>query len=155
MLATGKRWAESSDRARLPPWEWRGEIGPSSRFPEGWKALWIRPVLDLRYSEVVRRVIAAGLAPHPGYFAQGETLESMRNEWRDERGRARLSCVCCIFTRGAHLRNAKTIAPDSAQPAIDAVRAFEARTGKTWRQGESLDDLIAEASIALPLFDGK
>lgn len=153
VLATGERHAESHDRARLPDWEWRGEIGRSANFPEGWKIPWIRPVLRLRFHQVASRVIASGIDPHPGYLAQGETRQSMQDPWRDERGRPRLSCVCCIFTRGEHLRRARSNAPDSVLEPIAAVQEFEKLTGRSWRQDAFLDELMKEVSKPLPLFE--
>lgn len=153
VLASGERWAESVERAKITEYEWRGVLKPSVKYPAGWRMLWLRPVVSWRFHEVVRFVTDAGIDPHPGYFAQGETLEEMKSEWRGERGRARLSCVFCIFTRGQHLRNARLNSPESVKVALASVEAFEKRTGKSWRQNEFSADLLTEGKIEMPLFD--
>jgi 3'-phosphoadenosine 5'-phosphosulfate sulfotransferase (PAPS reductase)/FAD synthetase len=153
VLASGERWAESSDRAKIAEYEWRGVLKPSGGKPSGWRMLWVRPVVSWRFHEVVRFVTGAGMDPHPGYFAQGETLEGMQSPWREERGRARLSCVFCIFTRGQHLRSARLNSPESVSPALASVEAFETRTGRSWRQDEFSADLLTDVKTELPLWD--
>lgn len=153
LIATGERWAESPDRSKLKSWEWRGAISPSKQFPLGWRALWIRPVIEMKAHEVATSVISTGLSPHPGYFAQGATLETLQDRYTAERGRPRLSCVCCIFTRDTHLQTALRQAPDSVGPVYQQIRSFETRTGKTWKQSGSGVEATVPSKRSLPLFE--
>ena len=100
----------------------------------GLACLWARPLLDLRLHEVTRLVIEAGAPIHPAYFLQGETLAGMLDPRRNERGRARLSCVCCIFSHQRHISSALMNAPELVQPYVDDVLQFERDTGYSWQQ---------------------
>jgi len=105
LLLSGERHAESAGRAALPPFQWR--FGT-----RGWNVLWLRPVVELRLHQVARMSVEASVPIHPGYALQGETLAALLDPARDERGRARLSCVCCIFTQPRHLATALEQAPE-------------------------------------------
>ncbi len=83
----------------------------------------------------VSRLVVAGGAPiHPAYFLQGETVAGMLDPQRNERGRARLSCVCCIFSHQQHISSALTHAPEVVRPYVDEVQQFERDTGYSWQQ---------------------
>jgi hypothetical protein len=127
LLLTGERHAESASRARLPAWAWR--FGA-----RGWDVAWHRPVVDLAWHQVVRMSVEAGVPIHPGYLLQGETGERMLDPARDERGRARLSCVCCIFSSQTHIAAALRADPASVGPLVAVVQQFERETGMTWQQ---------------------
>ena len=58
----------------------------------------------------------------------------MLDRQRDERGRARLSCVCCIFSHRRHITAALTNAPELVQPYVDEVQQFEQDTDYSWQQ---------------------
>lgn len=153
VLVTGERTAESAERAqRLVPWEWRSalDLQPGNAdFPDGWRLLWLRPVIHWRWHQINAFVYASGLPFHPGYFAQGETLETMLDPHRDERqGRVRLSCRCCIFTSPQHLARALQNDPASTTPVIERVRAYEQRTGYTWQQRGSIDYILHSTNTA-------
>ncbi|HEU4325501.1 MAG TPA: hypothetical protein VFS21_20315 [Roseiflexaceae bacterium] len=141
LLLSGERWAESPNRAKLPAWEWRAAIAlqPGHReWPEGWHLAWVRPGIEQRFHQVAGAVLDAGIAPHPGYAAQGETPETLRDPERDERGRARLSCRVCIYTGTKHIQHALAHRPEMMQSAVDAVRAYEQTTGYHWRSSGPL-----------------
>jgi hypothetical protein len=53
---------------------------------------------------------------------------------RDEHGRARVSCVCCIFSHQHHIERALAAAPQAVRPKIKAVQRYEQETGFTWQQ---------------------
>lgn len=147
VLLSGERWRESDNRARVNSWEWRAEVAlkPTKRAPDGWNLLWARPVIDQTLAQVATLVTDAGVELHPGYFIQGETIEAMRDPARAEAGRARLSCVTCIFTQPRHLKTALGRARALIQPYIDRVQAIEGRVGKTWQQsGELLREQASE-----------
>lgn len=140
VLLSGERWAESDNRARVNSWEWRKEVAlqRTKNNPEGWNLLWARPVIDLKLWQVARMVVQAGVPLHPGYWIQGETPESMQDPEREEAGRARLSCVTCIFTQTRHLRIALEREPVMIQPYVDSITQTEGRVGKTWQQAGPL-----------------
>ena len=96
--------------------------------------LWVRPGIDRALYEVAGAVIAAGIEPHIGYFDQGETPASLRNPLRDERGRARLSCRCCIFSQAHHIQHALNARPAVMGPAVQAIQEYEQETGYSWQQ---------------------
>jgi hypothetical protein len=79
-------------------------------------------------------VIRAGIEPHLGYFAQGETLASLLDPSRDEQARARLSCRVCIFSQQHHIQHALDTQPAMMLPAVRAVTEYEQITGYTWQQ---------------------
>ena len=148
LLITGERWRESPGRERrLTTWEWRDALTLQpghAEHPAGWRLLWLRPVIDWAWHQVNTYVHACGLPFHPGYAAQGETLETMLDPHRDERqGRARLSCRCCIFTRPRHLAAALQNDPAAMAPAIARVRAYEQASGFSWQQRGPIDELMA------------
>jgi hypothetical protein len=116
----------------LPPFQWRF----GSR---GWDVLWLRPVIDLRLDEVTRMSLEAGAPIHPGYALQGETLDALLDPERDERGRARLSCVCCIFARPRHIAAALRQAPELVAPYVRRVQAYERASGYSWQQHGALN----------------
>lgn len=152
LLITGERRRESPDRAqRLVPWEWRSAVElqrGNPAFPDGWRLLWLRPVIDWAWHQVNAFVHTCDVPFHPGYFAKGETLESMLDPHRDERqGRARLSCRCCIFTHPRHLAAALHNDPLSMAPALARVRAYEQASGYSWQQRGSLDDLLQSGHV--------
>jgi hypothetical protein len=140
VLLSGERWAESEQRSQVLPWEWRDAISlqptqkPGAAWPRGWRMLWGRPGIALALYEVAEAVIAAGIAPHIGYFDQGETLASLLDPNRDERARARLSCRCCIFSHAHHLQRALDARPEVMGPAIQAIQDYECETGYSWQQ---------------------
>ena len=134
VLLSGERRAESTGRCRLPTHAWRCCLQPSPGWPQGWRCLWARPLIDLRLHEVTRLVVEAGAPIHPAYFLQGETLAGMLDPQRDERGRARLSCVCCMFSHQQHITAALTNAPELVRPVVDELQAFEQETGYSWQQ---------------------
>ncbi|GAB4444866.1 MAG: hypothetical protein OHK0015_46620 [Chloroflexi bacterium OHK40] len=148
VLITGERWRESPGRERrLTTWEWRDALTLQpghAEHPAGWRLLWLRPVIDWAWHQVNAYVHACGLPFHPGYAAQGETLETMLDPHRDERqGRARLSCRCCIFTHPRHLAAALQNDPVAIAPAIARVRAYEQASGFSWQQRGPIDELLA------------
>lgn len=140
VLLSGERWAESEQRSRVRPWEWRESltmqptIKRGAAWPQGWRMLWARPAIDLALHEVARAVIASGIAPHIGYYDQGETLSSLLDPRRDERSRARLSCRCCIFSQLRHIQHALATRPSVMGPAVQAIQDYERDTGYTWQQ---------------------
>jgi hypothetical protein len=137
VLLSGERWAESSQRSHLPPWEWRDAITlqpGNAAWPDGWRLLWARPGIDRALDEVVGAVIGAGIAPHPGYVAQGETLASLLDPSRDEQARARLSCRVCIFSQQHHIQHALDNQPAMMLSAVQAIQGYEQTTGYTWQQ---------------------
>jgi hypothetical protein len=101
--------------------------------------LWARPGIALALHEVAGAVIAAGIEPHIGYFDQGETLASLLDADRDERGRARLSCRVCIFIQLDHLQHALGARSTVMGPAIQAIRDYEQDTGYSWQQRGRLE----------------
>ena len=131
LLLSGERHAESLGRATLPPFQWR--LGT-----RGWDVLWLRPVVELRLHQVARMSMEANVPIHPGYALQGETLTALLDPERDERGRARLSCVCCIFTQLRHLATALQQAPEAVGPYVQRVQAYEQASGYSWRQRGAL-----------------
>ena len=148
LLITGERWRESPGRERrLTSWEWRDALtlqSGNAEHPAGWRLLWLRPVIDWAWHQVNAYVHACGLPFHPGYAAQGETLETMLDPHRDERqGRARLSCRCCIFTHPRHLAAALQNDPVDMAPVIARVRAYEHASGFSWQQRGPIDELLA------------
>ena len=147
ILFTGERWAESPKRSKLPAWEWRTriELQPTKNGP-GWKMLWVRPVVDLRLHQVCKTVVDYGLQPHPGYFIQGETLDAMLNPERKETGRARLSCVCCVFTHAIHMATALQAEPALVGPYFRRMVGFENQSGYSWSQRGPLNELVQIAS---------
>ena len=138
LLLSGERWAESANRADVPRAEWRVPLQPSRKRPEGHAVLWMRPVVDLALHQVTRMVLDAAILPHPGYELQGETLAPMLDPHRPERGRARLSCVTCIFGKQGHLQHAYDIAPDLIGPFVERAQQFEMTSGYTWQQAGPL-----------------
>jgi len=58
----------------------------------------------------------------------------MTDPIRDERGRARLSCVCCIFSHQQHIATALHNAPEVVGPAVQAIQHYEHATGYSWQQ---------------------
>jgi len=147
VLLSGERWAESAARSsRVQPWEWRDKISlkpGNTAFPDGWRHLWVRPVVAWKWHEVAQFVHDAGVPFHPGYFIQGETLEAMLDPSRDERkGRARLSCALCIFSRPQEIRRAVANRPDIMQPFIDRVAAYEEASGYTWQQRGPIHEIV-------------
>lgn len=129
LLLSGERAAESFSRSELVQTEMRFEA------KTGWNILWHRPVLDKKWHEVVRMVVEANASLiHPGYFIQGETLTTMLDPDRCERGRARLSCMRCIFSRQEHIETARQNAPLIMAPADAAIAAFETEGGYRWEQ---------------------
>jgi hypothetical protein len=154
VLLSGERWAESKGRSELSPFEHRLIINPGSRiaYPDGWHLLWHRPVIALKLHQVTQMVVDFGLPLHPGYAIQGETIDLMLNPFRPEKARARLSCICCIFTRPAHLAAARRNSPLTVEPRVKAIRDFEARTGMTWQQSGSIDQEVKpQRSVQLRL----
>ncbi|MFV9506466.1 MAG: hypothetical protein AB4911_18100 [Oscillochloridaceae bacterium umkhey_bin13] len=152
VLITGERWRESPGRERrLTAWEWRDALTLKpghAEHPTGWRLLWLRPVIAWAWHQVNAYVHACGQPFHPGYFAQGETLETMLDPHRDERqGRARLSCRCCIFTHPRHLAAALQNDPSAMAPAIARVRAYEQASGFSWQQRGPIDELVAAAPV--------
>jgi hypothetical protein len=152
LLITGERWRESPSRERrLTSWEWRDALtlqSGNAEHPADWRLLWLRPVIDWAWHQVNTYVHAAGVPFHPGYFAQGETRESMLDPHRDERqGRARLSCRCCIFTHPRHLAAALQNDPAAMAPAIARVRAYEHASGFSWQQRGPIDELMAAEPV--------
>lgn len=127
IVLTGERHAESAGRARLPESQWR--FGTT-----GWDVLWYRPVITWSWCQVVQASIDAGIAPHPGYALQGETMAAMADPHRAERGRGRLSCICCIFSQPRHIATALAAAPDAVGPAVAAIQDYEQQTGYSWQQ---------------------
>ena len=137
VLLSGERWAESAQRSRLSAWEWRDTISLKpghAEWQNGWRLLWARPGIERALHEVAGAVIGAGIEPHPGYFAQGETLASLLDPNRDERARARLSCRVCIFSQQHHIQHALDVQPAMMLPAVLAVKDYEASTGYSWQQ---------------------
>lgn len=136
VLLSGERWAESDARSNVTRWEWREDITlkPGNKaWPDGWQLLWARPGIDLAFWQVARAVIAAGVEPHRGYFDQGETIESMTNPERDEAGRARLSCLVCIYSHQHHIQRAVDTRHELI-PLVQTVKDYESETGRTWQQ---------------------
>lgn len=138
LLITGERWAESPQRATLPAARWHLELTPTNRRPAGHRVLWLRPIIDQTLHQVVQTVIGAGLPIPDAYYLQGETLGSLLDPTRSERGRARMSCVCCIFSQQARLQLAATMAPAIVGPHIARIQAYEAASGYTWQQAGAL-----------------
>jgi hypothetical protein len=137
VLLSGERWAESAQRSHLTTWEWRDAITlqPGNQvWPDGWRLLWARPGIDKILHEVASAVIGAGVEPHLGYFAQGETLASLLDPNRDEQVRARLSCRVCIFSHQHHIQHALDTQPAMMLPAVQAIQEYEQITGYTWQQ---------------------
>jgi hypothetical protein len=137
VLLSGERWAESEQRSHVLPWEWRDAITlqPGHRdWPNGWRMLWARPGIDHALHEVAGAVISASIEPHIGYFDQGETQASLLKPLRDERGRARLSCRCCIFSQAHHIQHALDARPIVMGPAVQAIQEYEQETGYSWQQ---------------------
>ena len=83
--------------------------------------------------------VAAGAPVHPGYALQGEPVDALLDPDRDERGRARLSCVCCIFAQPRHIATALQQAPGLVAPFVRRVQAYEQATGYTWQQRGALN----------------
>jgi hypothetical protein len=135
LLLSGERWAESPGRATLPPWEWRAAItlqpNPKIEFA-GWRMAWLRPGIDQPFHQVARTVLDAGVPPHPGYLAQGETPETLCDPLRDECGRARLSCRICIYGQRRHIQHAIDHHPAMMWDAVEAMHAYEASSGYHW-----------------------
>lgn len=131
VLITGERHAESPGRAKLPAWQWR--FGTKHD-----EVLWLRPVIDLCWHHAVQMSVDAHVPIHPAYEWQGETLDAMLDGDRDERGRARLSCACCIFTHQRHIQAALTAQPAIVAPFVRDIQQFEADTGYTWQQRGAL-----------------
>jgi hypothetical protein len=136
ILLTGERWAESPQRARLPGRAWRDDLTlkPTAAHPDGWRMLWGRPGIDLPAAAVAQAVYAAGITPHPGYMAQGETRASLCDSQRPERGRARLSCRICIFSAQRHIQHAVINHPAMMADAVDAIHTYERVSGYSWQQ---------------------
>lgn len=134
VLITGERWAESPQRSRLTRAEWRVPLQPTRRNPQGQRVLWLRPIIDQTFHQVVQAVLAAGLPIPDAYYLQGETLGSLLDPTRDERGRARMSCLCCIFSSPARLQQAARSAPEIVSPHIARIQQYEATTGYSWQQ---------------------
>lgn len=152
LLITGERWRESLGRERrLIAWEWRDALTLQpghAEHPAGWRLLWLRPVIDWAWHQVNAYVRDCGVPFHPGYFAQGEALETMLDPHRDERqGRARLSCRCCIFTHPHHLAAALRNDPAAMAPAIARVHAYEQASGFSWQQRGPIDELMAAEPV--------
>lgn len=62
-------------------------------------------------------------------------LDALLDPRRDETaGRARLSCVRCIFSSPKHVRTALRNAPQIVGPYDERIRQYEATTGYTWAQ---------------------
>lgn len=131
ILLTGERWAESTNRAKLPRWQWRFNTQHDD-------VLWLRPIIDLPWYAAVRMSTDAGVPIHPAYFWQGEAIEAMRDPNRNERGRARLSCACCIFSHQHHIKAALAAQPQIVAPFVRDVQRFEQETGYTWQQRSAL-----------------
>jgi hypothetical protein len=138
LLVSGERWAESPTRARLPAWEARLPLRPTRAWPQGWQMTWLRPGIALPFHAVAGAVVAAGITPHPAYFLQGETLETLLDPTRVERGRARVSCRVCIFGQARHIRTALARSPETMAEIVAEVQAREAQTGRTWQQRGAL-----------------
>jgi hypothetical protein len=134
VLLSGERWLESAGRATLPRWQWR--FGTTTIAD----VLWLRPIVDLRLHEVTQMSVEAGVPIHPGYGIQGETLDTLLDPFRDEtKGRARLSCVRCIFSSPRHIHTALLSAPEIVGPYDERIRQYEAMTGYTWAQRGGVD----------------
>ncbi len=131
LLLSGERHAESSGRSKLPQAEWR--FGTKT-----WDVLWYRPVIDWPWHQVVQASVDAGIPIHSGYELQGETLAAMTDPTRAERGRARLSCVCCIFSHQHHIATALKNAPEIVGPQVKAIQQYEQTTGYSWQQRGTL-----------------
>lgn len=153
-LISGERWAESASRSEVESWEWREdvELQPTKRkgaeWPQGWRQLWVRPVVDWKWHEVNRLCLASDVAFHPGYYIQGETLESMLDPTRPEQGRARLSCRVCVFSTAQAMARAHINAPETFDDAVYAVADYEAETGKTWQAKGPILQLIQAENAA-------
>lgn len=135
ILFSGERWAESTDRSDLPHWEER-DIGllPCKEWPDGWRLIWVRPAIERILHEVAQVVYSAGIPLNESYRAQGETWTTLLDPERDERGRARHSCVICIFSRPHHIAVALDNRPDLVADHLTSVHEFEQETGKSWQQ---------------------
>ena len=131
VLLSGERHAESPGRSKLPQAAWR--FGTTQ-----WDVLWYRPVIDWPWHQVVQASVDAGIPIHPGYMLQGETITAMCDPTRDERGRARLSCICCIFSQQQHIATALHNAPEVVGPAVQAIQQYEQSTGYSWQQRGTL-----------------
>ena len=129
----GERWLESTSRAKIPYIEER----------RGVKAMWDwHPILHLRRLDAFRLVRNNGLPLHECYDLQGMTDQDMF-ETDTEKGGGRMSCVCCIF------KSAEAVAHDlqlgvlhNQQMARDLV-AIEAETGHYFKQGLSIEAILA------------
>ena len=141
ILISGERRAESPGRSRKPRAEWRVSLQPRRDRPNGHRVLWLRPIIDWQFHHAAQTVLDAGIPFHPGYALQGETLGGMLDSTRPERGRARLSCVTCIFTNHHHLAHAAAEAPALVNPYIQRIQAYERDTGYTWQQRGPLEIL--------------
>ena len=139
ILISGERRAESPGRSRKPRAEWRVPLQPSRDRPDGHRVLWLRPIIDQAFHHAAHTVLKAGIPFHPGYALQGETLAGMLDPDRTERGRARLSCVVCIFTNPTHLAHAAAAAPETVLPYIERIETYEHETGYTWQQRGPLE----------------
>lgn len=150
VLVSGERWPESVNRSKVAAWEWRKALTlkPNARTGSpGWRLLWWRPAIRLPWHAVNQCVLASGVPFHPGYFAQGETVESMCDPARDERkGRARLSCRICIYTRPQEMAHALLHAPELFSDAVEAVAGYEARSGYTWQRRGPIRELVKPKS---------
>src|SRR5262249_7150121 len=102
------------------------------------RLLWARPGIDQALHEVTGAVISAGNEPHPGYFAQGETVASLLDSDRDEHAPTRLSCRVCIFSQLHHIQRALDAQPAMMLPAVRAAEEYERISGYTWQQRGSL-----------------
>jgi len=131
LLLSGERHAESPSRSKLPQAAWR--FGTKQ-----WDVLWYRPIIDWPWHQVVQASVDSGIPIHPGYALQGETIAAMTDPTRNERGRARLSCVCCIFSQQHHIATALRNAPEVVGPAVHAIQQYEQTTGYSWQQRGTL-----------------
>lgn len=136
-MMTGERHAESQGREKLAASEWR--FGRQKN-----DAYWHRPIVTLKFHEVLRKILEftkgdIELIPrsYGWQFATGHLEDFIAyylDPEHDEGGRARRSCVRCIFT---------------TREATELLRAsghsvwFDARTdlaekvmNMTWRQGD-------------------
>lgn len=155
LLVSGERWAESPNRAKLPAWEGRLPLQPGRTWPEGWRMTWLRPGIALPFHAVAQAVLAASITPHPAYFLQGETLETLCDPTRVERGRARVSCRVCIFGQARHIQTALDRSPATMAALVAEIQAREQQTGRTWQQrGALLPDQPLPAPDPQPTEEG-
>ena len=131
ILVTGERHAESIGRSTLPETQWRWETRRND-------VCWWRPVVRESWQHCVAACIDARIPIHPAYGWQGETLATMTDPDRIERGRPRLSCAVCIFAHQRHIAAARAANPASVAPLVAAVQQFESDTGYTWQQRGAL-----------------